>query len=103
MIIIEAILEAAAGARDQFVTLLRRTMTASQREKGCVAYRFTADLDLPDRFILNEIWENEADLKAHFAGEAFRNFFAELPGKGSSVSFKAWQGSLVSYVPPNRA
>lgn len=75
-------------------------MAASQQEKGCVLYRFTADLKLSNRFILTELWETEEDLKAHFAGQAFTNFFAELPSKGRFVSYTAWQGPLVSYVPP---
>ncbi len=103
MIVIEAIFEVSNGARDDFIGLMRRTMAASQRENGCIFYRFTADLQLPNRFILAELWKTEEDLKAHFAGEAFRRFFMELPSKGSFISHTAWQGPLVSYVPPNRS
>lgn len=102
MIFIEAIFEASSDARNDFIGLMRGMMAASRREKGCVLYRFTADLEFPNRFILTELWENEEDLKAHFAGEAFKNFFAKLPGKGGAAGYTAWQGPLVSYAPPNQ-
>ena len=102
MIVIEVVFEASSNTRNDFIGLMRRTMTASQRENGCVLYRFTADLEFPNRFILTELWENEEGLKAHFAGEAFKNFFAKLPGKGGIAGYTAWQGPLVSYAPPNQ-
>jgi quinol monooxygenase YgiN len=101
MVIIEVVFEAATDARHELIKLMRRTTKMSRREKGCVLYRFTADLEFPNRFILTELWETEKDLKAHFMGEAFKNFFIELQGKGDSVSHVAWQGPLVSYIPPN--
>lgn len=100
MILIELIFDAAPDAREEVVALARRTMAQTHAEKGCVLYRFTIDLDLPHRFILTELWESEEDLQAHFAGPAFKTFWADLPGGGSFVSSTAWQGSLVSYVPP---
>jgi quinol monooxygenase YgiN len=101
MIVIEAVFEASSDARNDFIGLMRRTMAASCLEKGCVLYRFTADLERSDRFILTELWENEEDLKAHFIGEAFKNFFGQKQSKVGSVSYMAWQGPLLSYVPPN--
>jgi quinol monooxygenase YgiN len=101
MILIQLIFDAAPEQRDNVVALARRTTAATQPEEGCVLYRFTTDLDLPHRFILTELWENEDNLKAHFAGEAFKNFWAELPPGGSFVSSTAWQGSLTPYSPPD--
>jgi quinol monooxygenase YgiN len=103
MIVIEAILQTSSDARGGLMALMCRTMAISQREKGCILYRFTADLESPNRFVLTEIWQTEDDLKAHFKGEASKSFFAELPGKGEFVSSTAWQGLLDSYVPPNQA
>lgn len=100
MIVIEVIFEALAGKRDEFIALSRRTIVASEREKGCVLYRFTSDIEHALRFNLIEIWKTEEDLKAHFQGDAFKNFFAELPNIGRSVSYLAWQGTLSPYVPP---
>jgi quinol monooxygenase YgiN len=100
MILIELIFDAAPDVQEEVAALARRTMAETHAEKGCILYRFTIDLDLPQRFILTELWESEEDLKAHFAGKAFKTFWAELPSGGSFVSSTAWQGPLVSYVPP---
>jgi quinol monooxygenase YgiN len=101
MIVIEVVFEAFADAQDHFVGLMRQTTAATQLEKGCVLYRFAGDLEHPNRFYLTEIWQTEEDLKAHFTGNAFKNFFSELPTLGRFVSDMALQGPLAHYVPPN--
>ena len=103
MILIELIFDAPSDEQDNVAELARQTTAATRQEHGCVLYRFTTGLDHPNRFILTELWESEDHLKAHFAGEAFRNFWAELPGGGSLVSSTAWQGPLVPYTPPGPA
>ena len=92
MILIELIFETAPVERENVAELARRTTAATQQENGCILYRFTTDLDRPDRFILTELWESEEHLKAHFVGEAFKTFWAELPGGGRFVSSTAWEG-----------
>lgn len=101
MILIELIFDAAPGVREDVLAPARRTMAATQTEPGCILYRFTTDLDRPCRFILTELWEREEALTAHFAGTAFKAFWAELPSGGRFVSHTAWQGPLVADVPPN--
>lgn len=64
-------------------------------------YCFAASIDEERQFFLFEVWENEADLKAHFEGSAFRSFFKELPELGASIGYKAWQGNHERYIPPN--
>ena len=100
MILIELSFDSSSDDRENVVQLAARTTVATHQEEGCVLYRFTNDLERPNRFVLTELWETEEHLKAHFAGEAFKNFWAEQPGGEGFVS-NAWQGSLVSYVPPN--
>ena len=100
MILIELTFDTAPGQQENVAELARQTMAATQRETGCILYRFTTGLDHPNRFILTELWESEEHLKAHFAGAAFKNFWSELPGGGGLVSSTAWQGPLVPYVPP---
>ena len=58
-------------------------MAASQLEKGCSLYRFTADLQDPTHFTLTELWETDENLKAHHTGDAYKRFFAELPQLGA--------------------
>lgn len=101
MILIELIVDTAPEQRERAIALARRTMAATQREKGCILYRFNTDLDFPNRLILTELWESEESLKTHFQGKAFKAFWAELPPGGSFVSSTAWQGPLTPYVPPD--
>ena len=103
MILIELIFDAPPDAHDKVAELARRTTAATHPENGCILYRFTTDLDRPNRFILTELWESEEHLKAHFAGEAFKSFWAELPQGGSLVRSTAWEGPLAAYVPPRPA
>lgn len=102
MIFIELVFDVAADVRDEVVALARRTTAATHSEKGWVIYRFSTDVEHPNRFVLTELWESEEDLKVHFAGGAFKRFFAELPTAGGAfVSSRAWKGSLAAYTPPD--
>jgi quinol monooxygenase YgiN len=103
MILIEFIFDAPPGEQENVADLARRTTAATIQENGCILYRFTTDLDRQNRFVLTELWESEEHLKAHFAGEAFKNFWIELPAGGSFVGTTAWEGPLVPYVPPSPA
>ena len=53
LILIEGIFEALPDRREDFVKLALQTMAASQLEKGCSLYRFTADLEEPTHFTFN--------------------------------------------------
>jgi quinol monooxygenase YgiN len=101
MIFIELVFDVAPETREDVVELARRTTAATHQEIGCVLYRFSTDAELPNRFVLTELWESEADLTAHFAGDAFRRFFSELPAGGGFVSNRAWSGPLIPYSPPD--
>ena len=100
MILIELIFDAAPEHRESVVALARRTMAATRQESGCILYQFSTDLDLQHRFLLTELWESEESLKAHFQGDAFKAFWAELPPGGGVVTSSAWNGPLAPYVPP---
>lgn len=101
MIFIELVIDASPDAHDELADLARRTAAATRDESGCVLYRFAVDVEQPGRFVLTELWEDEASLKAHFGREAFQGFFAGLPSGISFVSSRAWEGPLASYSPPN--
>jgi len=94
LIVIVGIFEALPARRQDFVNLALETMAASQPEKGCALYRFTAHLDDPTRFTLTEIWDTGEDLKAHHTGEPYKKFFAALPHLGRRGPHLAWQGPL---------
>jgi quinol monooxygenase YgiN len=101
MIFVELVFDVSADAREEVVELARRTTAATHREEGWVLYRFSTDVESPNRFVLTELWEDEEALKAHFAGHAFQSFFAELPSGGSFVSSRSWEGPLTPYSPPD--
>lgn len=103
MVLIDVTLETAEATRDELVALLRSTMAGSQAEPGCLIYRFTADLDDPLRFHLVELWESEAALKQHFAGEAFGRFIATVQGCGSIVRSLSRKGPLAPFTLPRPA
>ena len=48
------------------VAAAREMMSETRKEKGCISYTFSADLEGPGRFRIFEEWEGEEALKAHF-------------------------------------
>jgi quinol monooxygenase YgiN len=55
---------------------------AALAEHGCVAYDWTADVNLPGRINVFEEWESEADLSVHLAGQPYRSMLGHLSGTG---------------------
>lgn len=100
MIVIDVTLDALDGKRNELVEMMTVTMAASQAEKGCALYRFTADINLPNRFYLSEQWESEEDLKAHFTQPAFIEFFKRFPEVGTFVGNSKLAGPLAPYDLP---
>ncbi|MDB6061512.1 MAG: hypothetical protein JWM78_1615 [Verrucomicrobiaceae bacterium] len=97
MILIDVKLTAITTEREQLIALLEQTMAGSQREPGCLVYRFTADLGDPLTFYLLELWEDEAALADHFNGEHFANFIKQMPQLGRVESSLARNGDLQPY------
>jgi len=52
--------------RDVMLAAARDMMRETLQERGCQAYRFTADLDDPGLVHLFERWESDEALAAHF-------------------------------------
>jgi quinol monooxygenase YgiN len=99
LILIEGTFEALPDRRQDFINLALQTMAASQLEKGCSLYRFTADLEDPTHFTLTELWDTHEDLKAHHAGDPYKRFFAQLPQLGARGNHLAWEGPLSAVDP----
>jgi len=97
MILFDVTVTAAEGKREALRQLFAETMAGSNAEPGCLIYRFTADLDDPDRYYLIELWEDEAAFQGHVRGAAFRRFIAEIPALGTVVSSAARAGPLEPY------
>ncbi len=49
-------------------------MEATEKEEGCLVYRFYSDILNPRRFRVYEEWRDEAALKAHFEAPHMKIF-----------------------------
>jgi quinol monooxygenase YgiN len=55
-------------------------------EDGCVDYRYSADLLVPDRINITEQWASEAAMEAHMATNHLAQFMATIgPCLGGAV------------------
>jgi len=79
MILVSGEVQVRPERRDAAVELARWMMTETAKESGCVAYRFYADLEDPDRIRVFELWESQAALGAHFETEHMAEFNRRLP------------------------
>lgn len=65
----------ALPGREERVAEILRTMVRSTRlEAGCVQYEAHRSVDDPRRFMLYEVYRDEAALKAHEDSEHFRRY-----------------------------
>jgi quinol monooxygenase YgiN len=71
---------AAPGRRDELVAAARAVAAATRGDDGCLAYRFAADLEDPDRILGIEIWRDQAALDAHMDHDHTHRFLAVAPG-----------------------
>lgn len=98
MILVRATLQAASEeSRPALRSLLIDMGKDSRVEAGCIAYRFTADLEDDLLFHITELWEDEATALEHARGPVFVRFKAEFPALGSLVESVWMTGDLKPY------
>jgi len=68
--------------REAALAAAREMMAETHKEKGCLAYTFSADLADAARFHLFERWESQGALEAHFATPHMARFQAAMGGLG---------------------
>ena len=68
MIIVGGAFEVEPHQREEFIASRHDLMRASRAEHGCLDYTFCADPIEPNRVVLFERWETQADLDAHLNG-----------------------------------
>jgi quinol monooxygenase YgiN len=68
--------------REQAVAAAREMMSETRKEKGCISYTFSADLEEPGRFRIFEEWESEEALMAHFQAPHMARLQQALGGLG---------------------
>ena len=86
MIVVQGDFVFKPGTRDEAIAAMVAVQQAVTRdEAGCIRYRFYADLEDPNKFIVYEEWETREHLAAHGSREnppphmvAFRQKMADL-------------------------
>lgn len=67
MIIVTGRVRISAESRERFVEIATEMCRRSREDEGCGGYRFYADLERPDRYVIVEEWADDDALQAHFA------------------------------------
>ena len=80
MIVVAGSVPVRPDRRDEAVRVALTMAEATRAEKGCLSYRFYADLADPNTFLIFEEWESDEALATHFATEHMRVFREALPG-----------------------
>jgi len=65
MIYVVATSQVKPESRDAFVKGARECITATRKEKGCIAYESHTSINDPNLFVVVERWETREDLNAH--------------------------------------
>lgn len=65
-----------AAAADRVAALLREAEAGSRREPGCRHYEVSRDVANPARFLLYEVYDDEAALAAHKETAHYRDIVA---------------------------
>jgi quinol monooxygenase YgiN len=79
MLVVAGRIPVKAERRADAVRLALAVAAATRAEPGCRAYRFYADLDDPNTFVIFEEWEDEAALGRHFETPHMATFMQEAP------------------------
>ena len=66
------------GKDDALRAAMVEMMDASNREAGCLHYRFYRDVGNPEIYRVYEEWESDAHLAEHAASEHMQEFRARL-------------------------
>ena len=80
MLVIAGTVKVKPEARAAAAQAALKMSKASEAEAGCKSYRFYADLDDPNTFLIFEQWEDEAALMAHFQTPHMAEFNGLIPG-----------------------
>jgi quinol monooxygenase YgiN len=79
MIVIAGSVTVKPDQRSQAVRAAIEMQTKTRTEAGCLSYRFSSDLEDPNRFFIFEEWQSEEQLAAHFQSDHMRVFREKLP------------------------
>lgn len=63
---------------DEFISLKNEIQEKTKQEKGCVIYDLYQDVELLERFVFVEKFEDEESFDKHIASEYYKAFFAKV-------------------------
>jgi (4S)-4-hydroxy-5-phosphonooxypentane-2,3-dione isomerase len=69
-------LDIVPAERDNFIAAIKENAAASAKEPGCHRFDILNLASDPNHFLLYEVYDNEAALKAHRETDHFKKFFA---------------------------
>lgn len=79
MIVVSGTVAIRPDKREEAVAAAVTMANATAAEKGCLTYRFYADIEDPHLFRIFEEWETEEALQAHFQTPHMAAFNQTLP------------------------
>ena len=91
MIVVTGVVEIDAEHVWPATTAAAKLVDATEREDGCISYRFSVDILNPRRFRLYEEWRDEAALAAHLKTPHVAEFQKRLK------SFRIIERRIVKY------
>lgn len=80
MIVVAGHLTIDPAHRDAALAAIRTAVEATRQEHGNLDYRFSPDLDDPNRFNIIERWENEEAMNEHMASANLSDFLVAIGG-----------------------
>jgi (4S)-4-hydroxy-5-phosphonooxypentane-2,3-dione isomerase len=95
MITVTVILQVDPARLDFFLECIHEQAAASVKEPGCRRFEVSRKLDQPDMFTLQEKFDNEAALEAHYATPHFARW-RERTGDGLIISKTAVRGEVIA-------
>ncbi|MGH7898792.1 MAG: putative quinol monooxygenase [Candidatus Binatia bacterium] len=92
MIVVAGTVPVRPDQREAAIRAALAMAEATNKEQGCISYRFATDLADPNTVLIFEEWESDEALARHFQTEHMRVFQAEIP------RFVAGPASIKRYV-----
>jgi quinol monooxygenase YgiN len=84
---IVAVLTAKAGKADELRQLLDGMLAPSRAEAGCLRYDLWRDQANAERFVLDELYVDDAAIAAHKETAHFRDYLAKIADLAERTAF----------------
>ena len=84
---IVAVLTAKAGKAEALFALLQGMLAPSRGEAGCLRYDLWRDQGNAERFVLDELYVDDAAIAAHKATAHFRDYLARIADVAERTAF----------------